>query len=89
MSKFKVIIKKINTEYIDNNYDRLVSGLYEQRKKAVEKLKYKKAAYTSIMAGYLLLEAFKDVYGGDNSDITIEKGEFGKPYIKDYCLKYN
>lgn len=90
MSKFKVIIKKINTEYIDNNYDRLVSGLYEQRKKAVEKLKYKKAAYTSIMAGYLLIEAFKDVYGEDNADITIEKGEFGKPYVEDYPeFKYN
>lgn len=90
MSKFNVLIKKINSEYIEENYERLVTGLYEQRKKAVERLKYKQAVHTSIVAGYLLMEAFKDVYGTNVSDIHIEKGKYGKPYIKAYPeFKYN
>ncbi len=90
MSGYKIILKKINTEYIDENYDGLVAGVYEQRRRAIKRLKYKKAAYTSIEAGYLLMEAFKDVYGVNDYDICIEKGDFGKPYIKDYPeFKYN
>lgn len=90
MGNIKVIIKKVNSELIINQWAELVEGLYEQRKEAVERLKNKKAACVSIMAGYLLIEAVKEAYGMNKDDIRVLKTEFGKPYLENCSdFKYN
>lgn len=90
MGKITVVVKNINSEYIDKHYDELLSGLYEQRRTAIEQLKNKKAAYASIVAGYLLIEAVTSVYDISKDAICIKKTEFGKPYIDSLEeFKYN
>ena len=90
MGNIKVIIKKVNSELINNQWAELIEGLYEQRKEAVGRLKNKKAACVSIMAGYLLIEAVKEAYGMNKDDIRVLKTEFGKPYLENCSdFKYN
>ncbi|MBQ9610760.1 MAG: 4'-phosphopantetheinyl transferase superfamily protein [Lachnospiraceae bacterium] len=81
MNIVNILTYKIDREYIKDNYDILLESLYPQRKEAVLGFNNKKAAYTSLSAGIVLMEAYKRVYGVNGQNIVIEKGEYGKPYI--------
>lgn len=77
-----VLIKKVDTDYLDNNYDRLLEELYPMRKEAVGKFNNRKSAYVSMTAGFLLMKAYDRIYGDDSRNIVIKKSEHGKPYIE-------
>ncbi len=83
MSIVNGFVKKINKAYIDNNYEKVLSELYPQRKESVLKLRNRQAVYASITAGELLIEAYDSVYGSGGKLLSVVKSEGGKPYIKD------
>ena len=81
MISVNILTARINREYIEENFDILLGELYPQRKETVLGFNNKNASYTSLVAGHVLMEAYKKVYGVSGRDIVIEKGEYGKPYI--------
>ncbi len=90
MSEIKILVYKIDIDYLEQNNDELLEGLYPARRESVEKLKSKKAAFTSMAAGLLLMTAYKVAVGASGKDIVIKKGEYGKPYIEgEKRFKYN
>lgn len=90
MGKVSILITRVDDKFIDENYDKLFDSLYQARKEAVKKFNNKNAAYTSITAGLLLGRAFEMTYGQPSHDIIVEKGEYGKPFIKgSEEFKYN
>ena len=81
MDNIYILVNKIDREYIEKNFDILLESLYLQRKEAVLRFNNNNAAYTSLSAGLLLMEAYRKIYGVSGQNISIEKGEYGKPYI--------
>lgn len=90
MVEIKVLIREIDKEYIDENFEDILSTLDFGRREQVLKLKNKSAVYSSVTAGMMLKEAFENIYGGKDGEIMIEKGDHGKPFIKNKEeFKYN
>lgn len=85
-----IIGKKVNSEYIEANFDSLIEGLYAARKEKVKKLQNKKAAYESITAGYLFQELCERKLGITAEQIKIIAREHGKPQLDGYGdFKFN
>ncbi|MCM1288438.1 MAG: hypothetical protein NC240_09025, partial [Clostridium sp.] len=76
--KINVIFKKVDAEYLENNFDSLIAMLHPARREKVKKLKNKKAAYVSMTAGLLLQEIVEQEFGLKPKDIVIGQGENGK-----------
>lgn len=90
MNRVRVIIRKVDREFIDKNYDFLVASLYSERRNAINKLKNKSAIYTSITAGRLLQDVLARELGLLPEEIEIGRGKQGKPFIINYeQFKYN
>ncbi|MGN0436201.1 MAG: 4'-phosphopantetheinyl transferase family protein [Wujia sp.] len=88
MSTVKIVIRKVDRKYIDDNYERLVASLYRERKAAVKQLKNKEAVYVSITAGRLLQDVIARELGVSPEELVMGKGEHGKPYLMDYDKFY-
>lgn len=90
MNSVKVIIRKVDRDFIDKNYDFLVASLYPERRCAIKKLKNKSAIYTSITAGRLLQDVVARELGLLPEEIEIGRGKQGKPFLINYeQFKYN
>lgn len=88
--KINVVFKRVDADYLEKNFDSVITMLHPARREKVAKLKNKKAAYVSMTAGLLLQEAVEREFGLKPEDILIGKGENGKPYLKEYPeYKYN
>lgn len=82
MREIKVVVKTIDWGYLEEEFQSLLLSLYPERKKAVEKLNNQKAKLTSMATGLLLQEIVKNELGIEPSELTIAKGEQGKPYVE-------
>lgn len=89
VNKLNIIIKKIDSEYIKNNYDELVASLYEERRNTVKRLKLEGPRIVSISAGLLLQEVIKEELNIDTNDLQFKKGENGKPKLEGYDFHFN
>lgn len=88
--KINVVFKRVDAEYLEKNFDRVLNMLHPARKEKVARFKNNKAAYVSMTAGLLLQEIVEREFGLKPEDILIGKGENGKPYLKEYPeYKYN
>ena len=84
MGKIKVVIRRIDDEYIEANYDRLLNKLCDARKEKVLRLKSARVRYTSMMAGLLLQDMAERICGIAKGNLVIRENENGKPYIEGY-----
>lgn len=82
MSTINVIIRKVNSAYIEKNFDALIEKLYPSRREAVLRFKNRKAACVSLTAGMLLQEVAYEVCNITPDKLEVNVGEQGKPYIK-------
>ena len=82
MKEIKVIIRKVNRDYINSNYDLLFASLYTERKEAVRKLKRDEPKLVSITAGRLLQDVVSRELGITAEELTLSKGPNGKPYLE-------
>lgn len=82
MNTINVIIRKVNSGYIEKNFDALAKMLYPSRREAVLRFKNPKAAYISMTAGMLLQEVACRVCNIVPDKLETDKGEQGKPYIR-------
>lgn len=80
----KILIKKIDSSFIDENYDMLYRQLYDERRLAVDRLKNRKAVYVSMTAGITLMELLRRELGLTPDKLAIACGSNGKPYLADY-----
>lgn len=88
--KINVVFKKVDAEYLEKNFDSVITMLHPARREKVIKLKNKKAAYVSMTAGLLLQELVEREFGLKPKDIVIGQGENGKPYLQGYPeFQYN
>ena len=76
-----LLIQKVDNEYLEKNYESVVSGLYPERREKIRQLKYKSSAYVSVTAGLMLQSVLKQELGLRAEDICLARGEKGKPYI--------
>ena len=87
--KLYVAIKKINRQYIQDNYDNLLNNLHPTRKLSVERFNNFEAKCVGITAGYLLQNVYEKTTGLDRKNISIATGNNGKPYIENSKFIYN
>ncbi|MGN0151874.1 MAG: 4'-phosphopantetheinyl transferase family protein [Wujia sp.] len=88
MSAIRVIVRKVHTDYMENNYDRLIEMLYPERRTAVRRLRNRSAALVSLAAGLLLQDVAQKELGIRPEDLVVAREEYGKPYIEghmDFC----
>ncbi len=84
MSRINVIVRKVNTDLTDEQYEELLESLYRDRKEKVRKFKNRRAAFVSLTAGLLLQETACAKLGIGVDDIIISRGAHGKPCIEGY-----
>ncbi|MBR3832767.1 MAG: 4'-phosphopantetheinyl transferase superfamily protein [Lachnospiraceae bacterium] len=77
-----VVIKKINWQKLEEEFQSLNSKLYPARKLGVEKLKNQRAKLASMATGLLLQDIVKNELGIKPENLVIGKGEYGKPYVE-------
>ncbi|MBQ8412147.1 MAG: 4'-phosphopantetheinyl transferase superfamily protein [Lachnospiraceae bacterium] len=82
MNNIVVVVKKVDFEYCTIHFDELIKQVYPQRRDAILKLKNKRAACISLIAGLLLQEIIKKRFGIEPKDIVIDTNEQGKPCVK-------
>ncbi len=82
MSTINVMVRKINAAYIELHYDELMLALYPDRREKVERYKNRQAADISMTAGLMLQDVAKKELDILPEHLRIERGEYGKPYIK-------
>lgn len=82
MSTINVMVRKINAAYIEAHYEELLLMLYPDRREKVEHYKNRHAANASMTAGLMLQDAAKKELGILPEQLRIERGTYGKPYIK-------
>lgn len=85
-----VVIKKIDEDHINENYDIIIENIYSERRKRIESLKNKKAQYASITAGLMLQDIIYRECGIEPADLKFLAGDNGKPYLQgDSTFKFN
>ncbi len=85
-----IAIKKINDDYIKENYDSLLEKIYPDRRERIKNLKNKKAAYASITAGLMLQDIIYRECGIEPADLNFLTGDNGKPYLQgENTFKFN
>lgn len=78
----KLIIRKVDHDFITSNYDEIMSDMHRQRKERIERFNNTNARDTSIVAGKLLQEIVENEMGIRVGDLEIVQNENGKPSIK-------
>ncbi|MBP3621266.1 MAG: 4'-phosphopantetheinyl transferase superfamily protein [Lachnospiraceae bacterium] len=81
MATVNVICKNVNFEQYEASFTELVEKVYPERKKAVLRLKNKKAAIMSLATGLLLQEIVEKECGISADELEISTNNNGKPYI--------
>lgn len=84
MSDTHIYIRKIDREYISNNYESLLEKLHADRRTKTARYNNREAAVTSVAAGLLLEEIVEKELKLLPVDIQISEGKSGKPYICGY-----
>lgn len=80
-NRIHVLLKKVDTEFLEANFDRLLQSLYQERKEKVGRLKNRKAALISLAAGLLIQQTIERCLGILPENLILNKTEQGKPYI--------
>lgn len=83
-----VICKNVNFDQYEASFDKLVELVYLERKKAVLRLKNKKAAIMSLATGLLLQEIVEKECGIPACELKVSTNDNGKPYI-DGCPDFH
>lgn len=79
-----IYIRKPDKEYLNDNYDKLLSALHTDRKKKTQRYTNRSAACMSIAAGLMLEEVASECLMLMPGDIQIGVEYNGKPYIIGY-----
>lgn len=82
MQNIKVIVRKLNREYLEENYEKLVQGLYRERREKMAKFKRREAAHVSLLAGLLLQDVVESQCGILPENLELERSLHGKPRVK-------
>lgn len=84
ISMITVMVRKVNETYIESHYDEILLSLYSDRRESVCRYKNRQAAYVSVTAGLMLQDVARKELGITPECMQIERGEYGKPFIKGY-----
>lgn len=82
--KINVIVKKIDWQIMEDNFEKYEAVLYPARRNAVERLNNQRAKLASLATGLLLQKVAKDELGIEPCDLVVGKGKHGKPYIENF-----
>ncbi|MBQ8318139.1 MAG: 4'-phosphopantetheinyl transferase superfamily protein [Lachnospiraceae bacterium] len=78
----KVMVKKIEWNKLEREFETLGESLYPARREAVERLNNKKAKLSSMATGLLLQELVRAELGVEPKELVIGRGSQGKPYVE-------
>lgn len=84
MKGIKVLVKKIDWNNLEAEFDKLLPTLYCARKEAVERLNNRRARIASMATGLILQEIVKNELGIDSKALVVRRSEQGKPYIENH-----
>lgn len=84
MAQVEIQLQKVNTSYLKEHFDEIVSSLYPERRERVLKLRREEPKYISMTAGMMLQELVQSKLGINPCNLVVEKNENGKPYVAGY-----